>query len=361
MAKKPEVAEAPARATLAEIMAKAKTAYGTDDAMMPAMSAEFGGKRLSTGVFALDVALAGGWEEGKIHMPIGHESSGKTVLSLYLIREAQRKWPHMTPCFIDLERALNLQWAQKLGVDLGRLLISRPSSGEQACDVLEEMTSAADVSVIVMDSLPGLVPVKELSKSADEDVVALQARLIGRALRKAVLHISEERNGVRPIFFPINQWRSKIAMMGDTRQIPGGNAVRFFVSTIIEMAGKPVEGKTTGGISCFDHTDVSIKIRKNKCNNGSPSVEFRLDRNPDSPLCGLPDEIDTIIAVARQVGVIEGGGNSWGIGPVLDKRFKKIMDMAEFLLADTALLAEVKYQTLCLYRERMGLTGEGWQ
>src|SRR5436853_4184004 len=116
---------------------------------------------VSTGSLGLDIALGvGGLPRGRVVEIYGPESSGKTTLTLQTIAEMQKLGG--TCAFIDAEHALDVTYAQKLGVNLGDLLISQPDTGEQALEITDALVRSGGVDLIVIDSVAALTPRAEI-------------------------------------------------------------------------------------------------------------------------------------------------------------------------------------------------------
>jgi recombination protein RecA len=159
---------------------------------------------ISTGSIGLDLALGvGGLPMGRIIEIYGPESSGKTTITLHVIAEAQKKGG--TCVFIDAEHALDPSYAKKLGVDIDKLLISQPDTGEQALGIADSLVRSGSVDLIVIDSVAALVPKAEIEGEMGDSHMGLQARLMSQALRKLTASIS--RTNCMVIF--INQIRMK--------------------------------------------------------------------------------------------------------------------------------------------------------
>lgn len=188
-------------------------------------------ERFSSGSISLDLALGGGYPRGIILEIFGAESSGKTTLALQAIAEFQRRG--LGAAFIDAEHALDPEWACKLGVDLTKLLVAQPDSGEAALNLTLDLARSKQVSIIVVDSVAALTPQAELDGNVGDSLPGLQARMMGQALRK--LCALAGRNRVLVIF--INQVREKIGVkFGSPRTTPGGNALKFFASIRVDIA-----------------------------------------------------------------------------------------------------------------------------
>ena len=179
---------------------------------------------ISTGSLSLDMALGGsGLPCGRIVEIYGPESSGKTTLALHTIAEAQKKGG--IAAIVDAEHAFDPTWAKKLGVSLDTLLVSQPSSGEEAMQIVKMLVKSNAVDVIVVDSVAALVPKKELEGEIGDSHVGLQARLMSQSMRKLTGAIA--RSKTCTIF--INQIREKIGVMfGSPETTPGGRALKFY-------------------------------------------------------------------------------------------------------------------------------------
>ncbi len=187
---------------------------------------------ISTGSLGLDLALGiGGVPKGRIIEIYGPESSGKTTLSLHIIAECQKNGG--VCAFIDAEHALDVYYAKRLGVDTENLLVSQPSTGEEALEILETITRSGGIDLVVVDSVAALTPKAEIDGDMGDQHVGLQARLMSHALRKitGVLH----KMNTTLVF--INQIRMKIGMTGygSPETTTGGNALKFYASVRIDI------------------------------------------------------------------------------------------------------------------------------
>lgn len=187
---------------------------------------------ISTGSLGLDIALGiGGVPKGRIIEVYGPESSGKTTLALQITAEAQKKGG--VCAFVDAEHALDVKYAQNLGVDTENLFVSQPDYGEQALDIVETLARSGAIDLIVVDSVAALTPKTEIDGDMGDTHVGLQARLMSQALRKltGVLH----KMNTTVIF--INQIRMKIGQMGygSPETTTGGNALKFYASVRIDV------------------------------------------------------------------------------------------------------------------------------
>ncbi|MCK5187757.1 MAG: recombinase RecA, partial [Deltaproteobacteria bacterium] len=186
---------------------------------------------ISTGSISLDRALGiGGVPRGRVIEIYGPESSGKTTLALQIIAEAQRNGG--VAAFIDAEHAVDIGYAQQLGVTTDDLLISQPDTGEQALEIAEMLVRSGAIDIVVIDSVAALVPRAEIEGEMGDAHMGLQARLMSQALRKLAAAISKSRTSM--VF--INQIRMKIGVMfGNPETTTGGNALKFYSSIRLDI------------------------------------------------------------------------------------------------------------------------------
>lgn len=211
---------------------------------------------VSTGSLGLDIALGlGGLPRGRVVEIYGPESSGKTTLTLQVIAEMQKLGG--TAAFIDAEHALDVGYAEKLGVNIEDLLISQPDTGEQALEIADMLVRSGGVDIVVVDSVAALTPKAEIEGEMGDQLPGLQARLMSQALRKLTANI--KRTNTLVIF--INQIRMKIGVMfGSPETTTGGNALKFYASVRMDI-------RRTGTIKKGDEvvgSETRVKVVKNK-------------------------------------------------------------------------------------------------
>ena len=257
---------------------------------------------IPTGCLSLDLALGvGGMPRGRIIEVYGPESSGKTTLALHVIAEAQKNGG--TAAFVDAEHALDPEYAGRLGVKTGELLVSQPDTGEQALEIVETLVRSGAVDVIVVDSVAALVPKAEIEGEMGDQHMGLQARLMSQALRKLTGIVAKTKTTV--IF--INQIRQKIGIVfGNPETTTGGTALKFYSSLRIEV-------RRSAQIKQLDKVignQVTVKVVKNKVAPPFRTCKFDIMYNEGISISG------DLVDLGTETGVLAKSGNSYSFGEV---------------------------------------------
>jgi len=250
---------------------------------------------IPTGSISLDLALGvGGWPRGRVIEIFGPESSGKTTLALHALSETQKQGG--VGAFVDVEHALDPDYAKKIGVNIEELLISQPESGEEALQIVETLVRSEEIDAVVIDSVAALAPKAEIMGEIGDTQIGLQARLMSSALRKLSSLVSKTKTVI--IF--LNQIRMKIGSYGKPETTPGGLALKFYASVRVELkrVGQIKRGEEIIG------NKILAKVVKNKVAAPFKSAEFNIYYNEG--ISRFADLINTGI----KCGVIKKSG-SW--------------------------------------------------
>jgi recombination protein RecA len=249
---------------------------------------------IPSGALSLDIALGvGGLPRGRVIEVYGPESSGKTTLCQHVIAEAQ----HLGGicAFVDMEHALDPNYAARCGVDVDNLYVSQPDTGEQALEIAEALIRSGTMDVVVIDSVAALVPRAEIEGEMGDAHVGLQARLMSQALRK----LSGVIKQTNTIVIFTNQLRSKIGVMfGSPETTSGGNALKFYASVRLDM--RRIQAIKASGDVVGNRTRV--KVKKNKVAPPFTEAEFDIMYNT-----GISREGD-VLDLGVEYGLIDKRG-----------------------------------------------------
>ena len=279
---------------------------------------------ISTSSISLDAALGvGGLPRGRIIEIYGPESSGKTTVALHVVAEAPKAGG--VAAFIDAEHALDPVYAEALGVNIDELIVSQPDTGEQALEITEALVRSSAIDVVVVDSVAALVPKAEIEGDMGDSHVGLQARLMSQALRKLAGAIN--KSNTTAIF--INQLREKVGVMfGNPEVTPGGRALKFYSSVILEV--RRVDSIKSGQDIIGNRTKV--KVVKNKVAPPFKIAEFDIMYGK-----GISRE-GVIVDMAAKYGIIKKAGAWYSYQ---DEKIGQGRDKAKQFLKDNPETAKI--------------------
>lgn len=297
-------------------IAQIEKQYGAGAVMRLGATKTMNVDAVPTGSMMLDMALGiGGVPKGRIVEIYGPESSGKTTVALSIVSQAQKLGGEVA--FIDVEHALDPEYAKLLGVDIDSMLVSQPDSGEQALEIMEALVRSNAIDVIVLDSVAAMVTKAEIDGEMGDTHVGLLARLMSQAMRKLTAAIS--KSNCVAIF--INQVREKIGVMyGNPETTTGGRALKFYSSVRIEVR----RGEALKSGSEIYGNRTKCKVVKNKVSPPFKECEFDIIYGE-----GI-SRVGEVLDLAVELGVVQKGGawfsyngNKLGQGRDNSKEFLK--------------------------------------
>jgi recombination protein RecA len=259
-------------------------------------------ERQSTGSLGVDIITGGGWGKGRMVEIYGPESSGKTTLCIHTMIQAQIDSPDKKVAFIDAEHAFDRNYAEHLGLDMSQVIISQPDSGEQALEIAEALIASGKISVCVIDSVAALTPRAEIEGEMGDSKMGLHARLMSQACRKLTGVVSKTNT----VLLWTNQIRMKIGVMfGSPETVPGGEALKFYASTRIDIRKSKGDEDKDGNII---NSHVKVKTIKNKLAPPFQVTKFDIVFGE-----GI-DRSSEILAIGEDIGIIEKKGSWFNYG-----------------------------------------------
>lgn len=297
--------------------------------------------RLPFGIFPLDLALGGGIPRGKCSMVYGPESSGKTTIALLLVKNYQKLYPDEVVVWIDAEWGFDAAWAQRLGVNVHKLFLCKPETGEQAAEMAEGLIYADDIGLIVIDSIAGMVPQAELEGDMARAQVGGNSVLIGKMFRKLVGGlIAQSKLNRFPTVFCINQLRKKIGVMfGDPETYCGGHAMRHYLNIVFRTYAKDIMvesvSKTNPSLK-----EVTLGMKKWKVPIVAKNSVYQFAVIPHSGLkVGESESWNTVLSYAKDFGYIAKDGAKWLYGGA---EYKTQTEIVELLRSNPDMLYTLK-------------------
>lgn len=287
---------------------------------------------IPTGSIGIDYLIgAGGFPRGRYSTIVGWESSGKTTIALLAAVEAQKQGGYVG--FIDMEQALDRNYAKRLGIDWDKFILTQPDSAEQALEIAKAMIRSEAFDLIILDSIAALSHQKEIEGDIADNSMGVIARMMSRFYRSTLSSLRKANTA----FIQINQYREKIVMFGDPRTTPGGNAEKFYASLRIETrkTTKPemgIDGEALGN-------EVHVKCLKNKVGQPYREVDILLEFG-----VGI-DRYQEILTYGVNGGIVNKSGSWYSYGDVRLAQGKKAS--VEFL-RDNPEIAEEIYSKIQL-------------
>ena len=318
-------------------LANLRKRYGDGAIMKLGEAADMRVEAIPTGALSLDLALGvGGLPRGRVTEIYGPESSGKTTICLHVIAEAQRLGG--TCAFVDVEHALDPDYAGRIGVAVDDLYVSQPDTGEQALEIAEALVRSGAMDVVVVDSVAALVPRAEIEGEMGDSHMGLQARLMSQALRKLSGAIAQSNT----VMIFTNQLRQKIGVMfGNPETTTGGMALKFYASVRLDV--RRIESIKHQGNVIGSRTKVTVK--KNKVAPPFRVAEFDIMYNEGISKAG------DLLDVAVEGEIVQKRGAFYTFG---DTRLGQGRENAKiFLQENTGILETIDSRI----REAAGLPG----
>ena len=320
-------------------------------------------ERIPLSVFMMDFHLLGGLPVNRTSMVLGERSAGKTMIACKAIAGAQSLYDDKIPALVDVEGTFDSTWAEALGVDTSKLIVASPSSGEEAVDMSVELLRLNHVSLVVVDSVAALVPIKEIESDAEDSLVGAQARMTSSMVRKTTqAMIDMRKNGLYNTLLFVNQYRAKIggfAGYGEPKSVPGGRALEYSTSVQLVIKNKETVRANAIGIDSVAENEHAYSITKNKMNGGGRTGEFRVCRIPNEELgLGVGDvhDADTMLAYAKKFGIYTGGGSSWELAlPSGTYKCRGSTDAMQRLYGERSLYWELRNYLIALNARELGM------
>lgn len=299
-------------------------------------------KHISSGSMALNVILGkGGFAFGRVVEIYGDSGAGKTSLTLDIIANAQKL--NLTCAIVDKENALDPGYAEAIGVNLEKVLISQPNTGEEALSIVESLVNSGAVDIIVIDSVAALNGSADLEKDfIDNAKMASRAALLTRFFERNNAAI--QKNNV--LLLCINQLRDGLNPYGPKTITTGGHSLKHATSYRLEL--HPVE-KILDSNGVVIGNKIRAKVTKNKLNSPFKEVHYDLIFGR-----GI-DKVKDLVELAIEVGVIDKAGAGWMTYG--EDKFQGMPGAREYLTPER--FENLKGQVIALAMPDKGPEGKG--
>jgi recombination protein RecA len=270
---------------------------------------DFSVQKQPTPSLGLNNALRGGLAYGRQVLIWGSKSAGKSSLCLQMVGMAQREG--RSCAWIDSENSFDPAWATKLGVDTDNLLITSAKKVNDVVDTGQKLIKS-HLDLMVIDSISALMPAVYFDKDglkdlADTKQMGAEARDLTQAI-KMLNYVNENT-----LIILISQQRKALGSMY-VKNIPtGGEAIKFFSSTIIKLFSSESENNAiTQKVKTGDRVleqivgrEVNWTIEANKLGPAFQSGKYRFMF--DGPELGV-DYCDELVTAADGAGILEKAG-----------------------------------------------------
>lgn len=270
---------------------------------------------VSSGSVSLDLALGGGYALGRVVEMRGYESSGKTTLALTACANIQKQTGKAI-LYIDRENAIDLDYAEELGVDISsdKFILTQPGTAEECLEIMRECAKSKAIGAIVQDSVAAMFPRCFLEGEVGDAKMGVLARLMSQWLPGIIQDI--KKNDILAIF--INQYRDKIGVMyGSPKTTPGGKALGFYASQILDIA----KSGTVGDRGEESAIHVKVKVEKNKVAPPLRKAEFDIRFGEGIDRCG------ELLELAIEHEIVEKKGSFYRFaGESLGQGAEKVRD-----------------------------------
>lgn len=266
-------------------------------------------RAISTGSLDLDLALGvGGWRTGRIHEVWGPEHVGKTTLAILSCIEALKANPDQRVGWVDMENTFDETWATQLGLDLNKVLFHTPVTAEDTADAGRRMITSGMCSMVVLDSVGGMISRAELEKEADEAVMANVAKIVTRMVLAA--SPIGAANGTTTLV--VNQVRARISSFGPDTHTAGGWALKHVTTSRVRLSagGDSPKMIAVDGDQVPVSKQIAARVEKNKSAAAGYRAKFWLTNVPTEKhgdYYGI-DTVNETLVVGKKLGVIKGAG-----------------------------------------------------